>query len=87
MITCTLRVKPETVGKVLVERLGIAFAKGTPPEHAVKHLKGGDRLHVYGIPRLDFVEISRRVRDHQVNPALLTLPLPYEMVILGVYPK
>jgi hypothetical protein len=72
-------------GKLLVERLRMVFAKGTPPERAVSLLKGGDRLHVYGIPRLDFAEISRRVRDHGMNPALLTRALPYEIVILGVY--
>jgi hypothetical protein len=72
-------------GKLLVERLRMVFAKGTPPERAVKPLKGGDSLRVFGIPRLDFSEISRRVRGYPTNPALLTQPLPYEIVILGVY--
>ena len=74
-------------GKLLVERLRTVFAKGTPPERAVSLLKGGDRLHVYGIPRLDFAEISRRVRDYKMTPAVLARPLPYEIVILGVYPN
>ena len=74
-------------GDLLVERLRMVFVKGTPPERAVRLLRGGDELHVYGMPRLDFAEISRRVRDHQMNPALLTRPLPYEIVILGVYTK
>jgi hypothetical protein len=73
-------------GNVLVERLRMVFAKGTPPEQAVGALKGGDHLHVVGIPRLDFSEISRRVRDYGKDPALLTKPLPYELVIIGVYP-
>ena len=73
-------------GHLLVERLRTVFAEGTPPERAVRLLKAGDRLHVYGIPRLDFAEISRRVTGHQVNPGLLTRPLPYEILILGVYP-
>lgn len=74
-------------GNVLVERLRMVFAKGTPPEQAVRLLKGGDRLHVYGMPRLDFAEIARRVRDYRRDPAVLTQPLPYEIVILGIYPK
>jgi hypothetical protein len=74
-------------GGLLVERLRMVFAKGTPPERAVSLLKRGDRLHVYGIPRLDFAEISRRVRDSGMNPALLTRPLPYEIIILGVYAR
>ncbi len=72
-------------GGLLVERLRMVFAKGTPPERAVSLLKRGDRLHVYGIPRLDFAEISRRVGGSGINPALLTGHLPYEIVILGVY--
>jgi len=74
-------------GHVLVQGLRMVFAEGTPPERAVRLLKGGGRLHVYGIPRLDFAEISRRVAGHQMNPGLLTHPLPYEIVILGVYPN
>ena len=72
-------------GGVLVERLRMVFVKGTPPERAVSRLKRGDRLHVYGMPRLDLAEISRRVRDSGMTPALLTKSLPYEIIILGVY--
>jgi hypothetical protein len=61
------------------------FVKGTAPERAVRLLKRGARLHVYGIPRLDFAEISRRARDSAKNPALLQGALPYEIIILGVY--
>jgi len=74
-------------GKVLVERLRMVFARGTPPELAVRLLKGGEQLHVYGAPRLDFAELSRRVKDSRTNPALLKQPLPYEIIILGVYTK
>jgi hypothetical protein len=74
-------------GGLLVERLRMVFAKGTPPERAVSLLKRGDRLHVYGIPRLDLAEVSRRVRDSGTSPALLTKPLPYEVIILAVYSK
>ena len=72
-------------GKVLVDRLRMVFARGTSPERAVRLVGRGGQLHVYGIPRLDLAEISRRTRDYQANPALLTAPLPYEIVILGVY--
>jgi hypothetical protein len=74
-------------GNLLVEGLRMVFAKGTPPERAVRPLKRGDTLHVCGIPRLDFAEVSRRVTDSRANPALLTRSLPYEIVIIGVYPK
>jgi hypothetical protein len=73
-------------GKLLVERLRMVFARGTPPEKAVKLLKSGEQLHVYGVPRLDFAEIARRVKSAQPGTATRQ-PVPYEIVILGVYPK
>jgi len=77
----------DTHGKLLVERLRLVFAKGTPPEEAVKRLKSGEQLRVYGIPRLDFAELSRRVNSTKGGTAPRPEPLPYEIVILGVYPK
>lgn len=75
----------DTDGGLLVNRLRVVFVKGTAPERAVGLLTRGDRLHVYGIPRLDLAEISRRVRESATNPALLTGTLPYEIIIIGVY--
>lgn len=72
-------------GEMVVERLRMVFARGTPPEMAVRLLKRGDRMHVWGIPRLNFAEISRRVRGSQKDPSLLVKPLPYEIIIIGVY--
>ena len=72
-------------GNLLVKRLRMVFAKDTPPERTVRLLKRGGRLHVYGLPRVDFAEVSRRMRDSQKNPALLVKPLPYEIIIQGVY--
>lgn len=73
-------------GKVLVERLRMVFAKDTPPEQAVRQLHAGDQLHVFGIPRLDFAELAERIRNYGTD-AQVTKPLPYEILILGVYPK
>ena len=52
----------------------------------MRQLKAGEQLHVYGIPRLDFAELARRID----NGGAATTPsqsLPYEILILGVYPK
>jgi len=72
-------------GELLVKRLRTIFVKGTAPERAVRLLKRGSRLHVYGLPRVDFAEVSRRVRGAKKDPALLAKPLPYEIIIQGVY--
>jgi len=74
-------------GKLLVQRLRTVFARGTPPEQAVKRLKSGELLHVYGMPRIDFAEIARRVNSEPPGAATTPQPLPYEIIILGVYPK
>ena len=50
-------------------------------------LKRGDRLRIYGIPRLNLAEISRRLRDSQTTPALLTESLPYEIIVVGLHPN
>jgi hypothetical protein len=72
-------------GILLVKRLRLVFAKDSPPERAVRLLKRGDRLHVFGIPRVDFNEVSRRVKASPADPAQLVRSLPYEIIILGVY--
>jgi len=72
-------------GALIVERLRMVFVKGTPPEIAVRSLKRGDRLHVCGLPRVNFAEIARRVQGSQAEPSLLVKPLPYEIIIFGVY--
>lgn len=72
-------------GDLLVGRLRMVFADDTPPETAVRHLKRGDRLRVYGLPRIDLAEIWRRVKVSRRDPSVLTKPLPYEIIIQGVF--
>ena len=72
-------------GQVVAERVRMVFAKGTPPDQAVRRLKPGDRLHVFGIPRVSFAELSRRVAVSASDPAQLSRTLPYEIVVLGVF--
>lgn len=74
-------------GKLLVERLRMVFVAGSAAERTVRALGRGDRLHVWGLPRLDFSEISRRVAASRTNPAALAGSLPYEIVVLAVYPE
>jgi hypothetical protein len=72
-------------GDLLVKRLRLIFVKDTPSERAVRLLKRGSRLHVCGLPRVDFAEVSRRVKGAKKDPGLLVKPLPYEIIIQGVY--
>jgi hypothetical protein len=74
-------------GALLAPHVRMVFAKGTPPELAVRNLKRGARLRVFGIPRLNLAEISRRVQASATDPAAVAGPLPYEIIIIGVFPK
>jgi len=73
-------------GTVLVPRLRLVFVKGTAPERAVRALRPGARLDVWGKPRVSFAELSRLIRESSSNPAVLEGQLPYEIVVLGIYP-
>jgi len=74
-------------GKMQVQQLRLVFAKGTPPEQIVKRLKVGDRLHVYGMPRISLEEVTRRLQEQPRKGPDVEQPLPYEVTILGVFPK
>ena len=73
-------------GDVLVERLRMGFIAGTAPERAVRNLTTGARLHVWGLPRLNFAEMWRRAEGSRSDPSLLRGPLPYEIIVVGVFP-
>src|ERR1019366_4544341 len=59
-------------GHVAAENIRMAFVKGTPPELAVRSLRRGARLHVFGMPRINFAEVLRRVQASAVDPVQLT---------------
>ena len=73
-------------GKRLVDKLRMVFVKDTPPDRLVRELKAGDRLHVFGLPRIDLAVVAWRVRHGVENPELLDRTLPYEIVVVGAYP-
>lgn len=74
-------------GNLLVEGLRMVFIAGTAPERMVREARPGTRLHVWGLPRVSFAEVSRRAREAGSAPGVLEGSLPYELVILGVYPE
>jgi hypothetical protein len=70
----------ELDGPVVMERLRAVFVKDTPPERLARRLSRGDRVHVWGLPRVDYAEISRRAKE-----SILTGALPIEIVVIAVY--
>ena len=78
-------------GELLVHKRRMVFVEGTPPARAVAGLKAGDRLHVLGIPRISLKLISWRIEhfkdDEFKDLDMLNWDLPYEMIIVAVYPR
>ncbi len=72
-------------GKRIVPKIRMVFVKDTTPERAVRTLAPGDRLHVFGLPRIDLSAVAYRARHSTERPELLDLDLPYEIVVVGVY--
>jgi hypothetical protein len=76
----------DTDGNRLVDSLRFVLVQGSAPERAVRALRPGARLHVWGLPRVSFSELSRRIAAAGSNPDGLKGKLPYEIIVLGVYP-
>jgi hypothetical protein len=72
-------------GERLVQRVRMVFVKDTPPEKIVRSLRRGDRLHVFGLPRIDLSAVAWRANHSRDNPEILYLNLPYEIIVVGVY--
>lgn len=75
----------DTRGDRLARRIRMAFVRDTAPEAAVKHLRPGDRLHVFGIPRIDLSEVAARADRAREDPSVLDGTLPYELIVVGVF--
>jgi hypothetical protein len=67
---------------VIPDARRMVFVKGTAPADAVKTMKKGGRLHVLGIPRINLAEVSAVKAGSPVE-----MNLPYEMIIVAVFPE
>lgn len=84
---CFLRTAAmDLTGEVLVQDLRMAFVKGSKPEAELRRRKAGDTMHVLGIPRIDLALVAWRADHAKDRPYVLDWGLPYEIVIVGVYP-
>ncbi len=72
-------------GRLLVQKVRMVFVKDTPAEKRIRALRRGDRLHVFGLPRIDLSVLAWRAKHFRDNPEMLNQNLPYEIVIVGAY--
>jgi hypothetical protein len=74
-------------GTLLARRVRMVFVRDTAPDASVRRLRPGERLHVFGIPRIDLSEVAARLVRGDDEPHVLDGTLPYEVVIVGVFPE
>ena len=72
-------------GTLLAKSVRMVFVKDSPAEQLVRALPAGGRLHVFGLPRISLNEIASRVAGSRERPELLSLGLPYEIIVSGAY--
>jgi hypothetical protein len=73
-------------GDLLVHKRRMVFIKGSPAETAVRSLQSDQTLHVLGTPRISLKLLSYRREHHAEYERMLDWGLPYEIVILDIYP-
>ncbi len=74
-------------GDRLADRVRMVFVKNTPPDEVARRLAPGDRLRVFGIPRIDLSAVAVRVARAREDPGVLDGKLPYEIVVVGIFPE
>lgn len=75
-------------GDLLVRKVRAVFVKDSEPFEKLGQLQDGGRLHVLALPRISLALVKWRVenKDNPEFPGALKWNLPYEMIIVGVYP-
>jgi hypothetical protein len=62
----------------------MVFVRGSPPARALEELSEGNLLHVLGEPRVNLREVMEILEG--ADGEVMQVALPYEMVIVGIYP-
>ncbi len=76
----------DLAGNVLRDSIRVVLIGGSPPDSAISGLPPGAWVHVWGLPRISLDGLVRLMKAAG-DTLSHTAPLPFEVVILGVYPK
>lgn len=74
-------------GKLLVDSIRVVLVKDSPPDQAIRNRTVGTRLHVWGLPRVSFDGLARLIEQAGTDTGWRTARLPYEILIIGIYPE
>jgi hypothetical protein len=77
----------DTDGILLVDSIRVVLVRDSPPERALRDRSAGTRFHVWGLPRVSFDGLVRLVAQTGSDTQWRTARLPYEILILGIYPE
>ena len=77
----------DSEGHLLLRAKRMVFVQDTAPEVAVRDLGASACLRVLGIPRIDLALVSWRVKNRSDERDPLNWNLPYEIIVVGVYPE
>ncbi len=70
-------------GKIVYNKMRMAFPEGSTAELKVKNLTNGEKMHVLGIPRVNLSLLSYRIRHAADKPYMLEWNLPVEMIVVA----
>ncbi len=73
-------------GNVLEDSIRVVLIGRSPPDIAIRGLPPRSWIHVWGLPRINLDGLVRLMESAGDSASHLT-KMPYEIVILGVYPK
>jgi hypothetical protein len=82
-VMCAVR---DADGELVARKIRMAFVKDSEPERAVRKLGKGDRMMVIGLPRIDLALVDWRIEHRGDEGDPLTWNLPYEMVVVAMFP-
>src|SRR5205807_1829220 len=71
---------------VQAQDLRMVFVRDSPPDVFIRRRSQNDELQVLGIPRISLSLVQQRLEASRTTPSVLTDTLPYEMVIVAVFP-
>jgi hypothetical protein len=74
-------------GKLLLDSVRVVLIEDSPPERAIRALPARTWLHVWALPRVSLAGLLGLVEAAGPDSTARAGKLPYELLILGIYPE
>ena len=77
----------DLAGNVLRDSVRVVLVGGSPPDRAIRGMPPRTWIHVWGQPRVSLDGLVSLIEAAAADTTSHTAAMPYEVVIVGVYPK